>query len=269
MPYQLHERQYGGASLFLFLPPKPVPVYRHKAIEDIQVDFALAEYERQRTPQGLAFGVYQRFTSDLINKYIVSGNSLVSITVLCIVAFLLIGEHNRWIRFAIVTLVVFTVGLMTATYTWAHYSAPAACLLLLLFLQALRRLGTWRSEGLRGGRIIAKAAVVLAPAFFALLTWHMVGSWTASGFAYRRAEILADLKSSDKKDLVVVRYRADHNYHQEWVYNEADIDSAPVVWAREMDQEQMTRLIDYFYDRRVWLLEADKENPRPVPYTGQ
>jgi hypothetical protein len=35
-----------------------------------------------------------------------------------------------------------------------------------------------------------------------------------------------------------------------------------------MDQEQMTQLIDYYGDRRVWLLEADKENPRPVPYAG-
>jgi hypothetical protein len=74
------------------------------------------------------------------------------------------------------------------------------------------------------------------------------------------------LKSSEEKDLVIVRYSTDHNYHHEWVYNDADIDSAPVVWAREMDQEQMTRLIDYFRDRRVWLLEADKETPRPVPY---
>jgi hypothetical protein len=268
MPYQLHERQYGGASLFLFLPPKPVPVYRHNAIEDIQVDFALQEYERQRTPRGLALGVHQRLTSDLINKYIVNGNSLASMMILCVVAFLLIGEHNRWMRFAILTLVVFTVGLLTATYTWAHYSAPAACLLLLLFLQALRRLGTWRSDGRRGGRNIAKAAVVLATAFFALTTCRMVGSWTESGFAYRRARILADLRSSDERDLVVVRYSANHNYHQEWVYNDADIDSSPVVWAREMDQEQMTQLIDYYGDRRVWLLEADKENPRPVPYAG-
>jgi hypothetical protein len=188
--------------------------------------------------------------------------------ILCAVAFLLIGEQNRWIRFAILTLAVFTVGLLTATYTWAHYSAPAACLLLLLFLQALRRLGTWRFEGHRGGRTFAKAAAVLAPVFFALLTWRVVDSWTEAGFAYRRAEILADLKSSDEKDLVIVRYSANHNYHQEWVYNDADIDSAAVVWAREMDQEQMTRLIDYFHDRRVWLLEADRENPRPIPYPG-
>jgi len=266
MPYQLHERQYGGASLFLFLPPKPIPVYRHKAIEDIQVDFALNEYERQRTPQGLALGVYRRFTSDLTNKYIVNGNSLASMLIFCAVAFLLIGERNRWIRFAILTLLVFTCGLLTATYTWAHYSAPAACLLLLLFLQALRRLGTWGSPGRRGGRTIARAFVILAIAFFASLTWLTVSSWTKSSFAYRRAEILAELKQSDEKDLVIVRYSPNHNYHQEWVYNEADIDGAPVVWAREMDENRMARLIDYFRDRRIWLLEADKESPRPVPY---
>jgi hypothetical protein len=42
------------------------------------------------------------------------------------------------------------------------------------------------------------------------------------------------------------------------VYNNADIDAAPVVWAREMDPENNANLIRYFHDRQVWLFEPDR-----------
>jgi hypothetical protein len=52
----------------------------------------------------------------------------------------------------------------------------------------------------------------------------------------------------------------------EWVYNEADIDAAGIVWAREMDAANNRDLISYFKGRRVWLLDADDAPPRLSPY---
>jgi hypothetical protein len=55
------------------------------------------------------------------------------------------------------------------------------------------------------------------------------------------------------------------------VYNEADIDGAKVVWAREMDADQNLRLLEYFNDRQVWLLEVGQNRPpfKLVPYPGR
>jgi len=69
-----------------------------------------------------------------------------------------------------------------------------------------------------------------------------------------------------RRHLVIVRYSARHVPDDEWVYNEADIDQARVVWAREMDAVKNRELLQYFADRRVWLLEVDAADPSFVPY---
>ncbi len=52
--------------------------------------------------------------------------------------------------------------------------------------------------------------------------------------------------------LIIVRYESGHSPHDEWVYNDADIDRAKVVWAREMDPQQNQKLLKYFANRQAW-----------------
>jgi hypothetical protein len=55
--------------------------------------------------------------------------------------------------------------------------------------------------------------------------------------------------------------------HDEWVYNGAEIDSAIVLWARELDAAQNARLFAYFRDRQIWLVTPDADNTLLEPYT--
>ncbi len=57
-------------------------------------------------------------------------------------------------------------------------------------------------------------------------------------------------------------------YHDEWVYNEADIDNAKVIFARAMDSKQDCQLVEYFKSRRIWSLyiDDDKLAPEFKPY---
>ncbi len=45
----------------------------------------------------------------------------------------------------------------------------------------------------------------------------------------------------------------------EWVYNPADMDAAPVLFARDMGEEADQALFRYFHDRRIWRLTVDRD----------
>jgi hypothetical protein len=74
------------------------------------------------------------------------------------------------------------------------------------------------------------------------------------------------LEHTPGKHLVMVRYEDEHNIHDEWVFNGAEIDGAKVVWARELDAAQNEKLFRYFKDRQVWLAEPDEDATELVPY---
>jgi len=64
----------------------------------------------------------------------------------------------------------------------------------------------------------------------------------------------------------MVRYGEAHNANREWVYNAADLNRAPVIWAREMAPQEDRELWKNYPGRTIWLVEPDLPEPRPVPY---
>jgi hypothetical protein len=84
-----------------------------------------------------------------------------------------------------------------------------------------------------------------------------------------RAAIIRRLDQMPGKHLVIVRYTPHHDVDWEWVYNDADIDGAKIVWARDMTEPDNEALIQYFSDRHLWLLNGDDPHlePRPSPFS--
>ena len=68
------------------------------------------------------------------------------------------------------------------------------------------------------------------------------------------------------KLLIFVRYWPQHIFQDEWVYNEANIDSARVVWARDLGDSDDANLLKYYPDRHALLLEPDASPPRLMRY---
>ena len=59
-------------------------------------------------------------------------------------------------------------------------------------------------------------------------TWDVINH---AATAQRRVEVRDALAGQPGQQLVIVRYSPRHIFQEEWVYNEAGIDSAQVVWA--------------------------------------
>ena len=154
---------------------------------------------------------------------------------------------------------------------------------LAVVVQALRHLRVWRWEGRWAGRFLARALpLVGAGALVIRLLAPGLGLplaetelWWAR-FApgergIERARLLARLDGVPGQHLVIVRYGPAHDplRQLEWVYNAADIEHAKVIWAREMGEADNARLLDYYRDRRVWLIEPDRKPVGLQPYPVQ
>lgn len=82
----------------------------------------------------------------------------------------------------------------------------------------------------------------------------------------RRIMVAGELARIPGKLLVFVHYSPQHIFQDEWVYNRAAIDAAPVVWARDLGAAENEKLVRYYPDRTALLLEPDVRPPRLSPY---
>lgn len=259
-PYKVYEDTYGVAPIFIWQKPRPEPVYNHAVMRDFHTGWSLAEYERSRSASGLAEASRYRL-SDMWSFYI---GPVLTVPLLMLPWAL----KDRWMRIALLTCVIVTTALIQTSWGSVHYTAPMVGVLVALMLGTARRLQVWRCRGRESGRFVVRMLpIVVAISFaFSVVQNEWSFSDSAESLAHERPRILRQLEAEGGKHLVVVRYAPSHVAHYEWVYNEADIDGANVVWAREMDAEHNKQLLEYFGDRKQWILEPDVSPFRLAPY---
>ena len=79
------------------------------------------------------------------------------------------------------------------------------------------------------------------------------------GWIVRRAALIEELHQLPGKHLFLVQYSESHNVHQEWVYNEADMDNAKILWAHDDRLEWQQLLVEqYQSERQIWQLKPDE-----------
>ena len=249
LPYQVHEAAYGAAPVFVFQSKPPVPAYRHAVLRDFHTGWALEAYERQQTLAGFMTEKAAAFL--MLWWYFLRP----TLTIPFCAALMRLGRRRPF-RFAAGTLALTLAAASTVTWLKPHYVAPVYPLIWLLTIQGFRQLRAMPGRGERRGRGVVRGLVMLNIAVFVFEAALYVKT-PQPEFARERASIAARLEQTAGRHLVIVQYSPEHNPHAEWVYNAADIDAAKVVWARAIDAQHDARLIDYFQERRVWVLNAD------------
>ncbi len=185
---------------------------------------------------------------------------------------------SRKSRFLLLVCGTTFVGLALPIYLPpAHYSAALTAAVYALLLQAMRSMRRWRPNGQPAGKFLVRAVPLICFALLPLraaasvlhiaLPPTVIHTWYSTDFHnLDRARVLAQLRAEPGRHLAIVRYQPDHEILEEWVYNQADIDGSKVVWARDMGAEENQELIEYYKDRRVWLVEPDERPVRVTPY---
>lgn len=280
LPYLEYEERYTNVPLFLFQPLRTRTLRFHNSqMREFEESFQVKTYREQKS-MGFARG-FLWAGAEAIGTYLPlahAGTSGVTFgwgemakEVLKYLPWIVLqlplvlspwSFVGRPTRAAALLLGGFTAVLLMQTWKHPHYAAPAFGLALVLTLWSLRLLRQIRP----GGRILVRSALALYVVWPVLLfaVWPWIDR--APNFGRERAHLQARLVDSGGRHLILTRYGPRHNVHEEWVYNGADIDGAAVVWARELEPASNRRLLDYFADRRAWLLEADAPTPRLVPY---
>jgi hypothetical protein len=261
LPYQVNRATYAMAQVFVWQKPTPEPHYNHQIMRDFFASFELSADQYRRTIKGF-IGKNLRMGADALFFFF----SPILVVPLLFSPFAL---RDRRIRMLVVALVIFLLGLALELWFSPHYAAPVTCVMYAILLQSMRHLRVWRFESGRTGRFLVRAlsvsCVALVIARLAAPPGEPVTIWSPNEL--QRSSIVKQLKDQGGRHLAIVRYNREHDSHWDWVYNDADIDKSPIAWAREMDREQTLKLIDYFPDRKIWLVEPDPIPPRLTPYT--
>lgn len=181
------------------------------------------------------------------------------LTPLALAALLFVRDWRLWFVLAVTLAPLAQVW--SYPFYFEHYAAAAAPAALLLGFA-----GAARISGLSGWKGIA--GLVTAGA---LIAGGAIGPWRVyvreripapRTSVDERPRVLAELRATRGKDLVLVRRHARQNATHTWVWNEADVDGSEVVWAWEPeDAAARERLLRYFAGRRVWVLRLDSGHP--------
>ncbi|MBI4853864.1 MAG: hypothetical protein HY819_18875 [Acidobacteria bacterium] len=262
MPFQLYENIYANVSNFLWFEPRQVK-FNHKEFELVAEEMFLNLYNLNK---GL---------SNLISYSFIKLKNLwsfflgISFSILLIALPLL--RKNFWVKFALLNLVILLVGMLQVLISFPHYMAPATCLVYFLVLQSMRRVSYLRWKNKPVGRLM----VWMVPLYCILLIllpislktdpfacvnpayWEVPKAYLPT-WMVKRQEIISKLSEGNDRYLILVKYLPS-TIHNEWVYNEADIDNSKVIWARSMSFEENCRLIKYYSDRKVAFIELGEE----------
>src|SRR6266849_4659619 len=259
LPHVLNKSTYHTTGLFLWDHKKPEMHYRNQQFEDFYNGWERENYDN-------TWADIVRVSEEKLGRCAITYFWVGELLALPAIPFLF---RDRKMRLLLVTFLLVTVGIFAVIWSNAHYAAPLTCVIFTLAAQAIRHLRTMRIGARPVGIALSRAIVLLLVLDTGINAPRRICdplAWPCQGDP-SRAVIADKLAHTPGKHLIVVRYEQDHNIHDDWVYNGAEIDTAKVLWARELDPEQNAKLFAYFPDRKIWLVTPDSDNTYLEPYT--
>ncbi|MCA9183184.1 MAG: hypothetical protein KDA51_17095 [Planctomycetales bacterium] len=262
MSYQVHEQQYGVAPLFVFghqhRPEMEASGQLPATIRAYHYGWSLDSFQERAGLVGWLTGIAQ--------------GCWTAWGFWVLLAMVPVFTAGAWCRYRLtigLALIIAVQIMFSATVCWVfpHYLSPILPSLVVLTVIGLRRIFRMfvkaeivrMAQPLRFGSFLLAAQLVLLTVSAVRQRMDPLRAW-----AKHRAAISSELSSRDGKHLVLVEYASDHNVHQEWVYNLADLEDGKVLWARGEREDWNARLKEKYQPSRfIWRLEPDRPGATP------
>ena len=259
LPYQEYFAQYESVPPLIVMPLQPTKFFRHYDLQLLDEVWARDQNHKARSLRLIpmrAADLYQTAS-------IVFGDPLWLLPFIVVCARVAPIEAQPSARR---TDRILLAGAAIEFIFYPHYAAPFTAVLLILLVQSLRHLRIWAvaqfarrqtARELRAfsrfvGSLLGVTLASEASRVYARRTPDRIQAVNA-----RKGRIEADLVARHPgKHVIFVRYTRPKTPHEEWIYNLADIDAQPVIWAQDMGAENAT-LLRYYAGRTYWMFQPD------------
>jgi hypothetical protein len=263
LPYMLSRYQYGVPATFTF-QNNAVP--HREMTQEQKLDYQAQSDVHGDTPETFATYFTRLFSRIRFFRFFFLPPLYIALL------FFVPALRERRYQWAAASVAIFALGSNIYPYYYPHYIAAVTCLLVLFSVEGLRRLG---GDAMR---IVALLSLAHFTFWYAI---HLFGdetlfiatgpyeSWDFINFGDSEGRILINrqLAAAPGKQLVFVRFGPRHLL-REWERNDADIDRSRVVWALDLGEEEDAKLMKYYPDRRVWIVEPDATPPKLTEVEG-
>jgi hypothetical protein len=252
-PYIAYEQQYGSSPNLIGQDSPHAPAYRVAVMDQ----FYTRGTGLTRPPRDL-----KEFAKGLAARSTVLADFYAPWFIIPLVFVLPWVTRGFWMTVAVACAALTGVALaLTLFVSQAHYAAPAAAAWCILLTHAARHAAQLRWRHVMTGRGVVRiifACLVLSFLGQAAVSRLRLPRARETAWPWRRQEIERSL-ARNGKHLVLVEYGPRHLPDKEWVFNQADIDAAPVVWARSLGEAADAGLRRYFAGRTMWRLRIDDD----------
>jgi hypothetical protein len=244
LPYQVNRQTYGWPMTLLWQTP-PATHTTVKQLHDYY-DWELSQHNRS-------------FADSTVEKAQFLWGFFLGP---CLTLPLLFLRYDRRIRPLLLMGCAVLAAVLAEQTGYPHYFSPATGALLALVVQGARhmrhtRLGAFFVPAIP--LVLAATLSVRALSGPHYLTLARRLSWCCEvRESTARSDIQRRLESTPGQHLVIVHYGPNHEFDREWVYNAADIDSAKVVWARDLGPAENREIEAYFPNRKLWEIDVNQ-----------
>jgi hypothetical protein len=241
LAYFEYARKYDPVPVFWTLPPLPPKQDSNVNLHAVH-QTEIGDYQRlhnARLPLTLALVSINIFLNGVWLQFLAFGFLLIA------VPWARMRKRKKWL---VLLLSAGVAALLPEVWVNGHYTAPYTIVELILIVAAARalwyRIAASRARGLAFVSLLIVLLVPLAISYAGAIQAHPT----------ERGRLVQKLRAQGGRHLVFVDYAENWDSVHEWVYNGANLDASPVIFAHLLSPRENRDLLDHFPGRTAWLV---------------